>query len=136
MDAEHTIVAPAGLAPAVGFSHGIVSSGSRLVWLAGQNDHDESGRIRAPGDLVAQLDGALANLLAVLEAAGGRPTDLVKLTLYVTDVGAYRAARPALGAVWRGRLGRHYPAMALLGVAAFFDPEALVEVEGVAVLGG
>jgi enamine deaminase RidA (YjgF/YER057c/UK114 family) len=136
MDAEHTIVAPAGLAPAVGFSHGIVSRGARLVWLAGQNDHDEGGRIRAPGDLAAQLDGALANLLAVLDAAGGRPTDLVKLTLYVTDVEAYRASRPALGAVWRGRLGRHYPAMALLGVAAFFDAEALVEVEGVAVLGG
>jgi enamine deaminase RidA (YjgF/YER057c/UK114 family) len=70
----------------------------------------------------------------VVAAAGGGPEDVVKLTIYVRDVAAYRAARPALGPVWRSLFGRYYPAMTLLEVAAFFDPDAVVEIDGLAVV--
>lgn len=129
------IVNPAGLAPPVGFSHGVVSRGGRIVWLAGQNGTDADGRIVAPGDLVGQVDAALANVIAVVHAAGGTARDIVKLHFYVADVAAYRAARPALGAVWRRHFGRHFPAMMLLGVTGFFDADALVEIDGYAVVG-
>jgi enamine deaminase RidA (YjgF/YER057c/UK114 family) len=122
------------LAPPVGFSHAVASRGGHVVWLAGQNGTDAAGRIVSPGDLVEQLDLALANLLVALAAAGGTPRELVQLRIYVSDVAAYRDGRGRLGEVWRRHFGRYYPALALLGVAGFYDPEALVEVEGVAVL--
>lgn len=125
---------PTGLAPPVGFAHGCLSEGGRILWLAGQNGTDATGRIVHPGDLVAQTDLALANVLEVVREAGGTPEQVVKLHLYVSDLDAYRAARRDLGAVWKRRFGRHYPAMMLLGVGGFFDAEALVEVDGYAVL--
>lgn len=125
---------PAGLAAPVGFAHGCLSDGGRVLWLAGQNGTDAAGRIVHPGDLVAQTDLALANILEVVREAGGEPEQVVKLHLYVRDLEAYRAARRELGAVWKRRFGRHYPAMMLLGVGGFFDAEALVEVDGYAVL--
>ena len=128
------IVNPAGLAPPVGFSHGVVSRGGRIVWLAGQNGTDADGRIVAVGDLAGQVDAALANVLAVVHAAGGTARDVVKLHFYVADVAAYRAARPALAAVWRRHFGRHFPAMMLLGVTGFFEADALVEIDGYAVV--
>jgi enamine deaminase RidA (YjgF/YER057c/UK114 family) len=134
MNSPHSLVNPPELAPPVGFSHGVITRGGRTVWLAGQNGTDGAGRIAAPGDLAAQMDLALANLLTVLAATGGRPEHVVQLRLYVTDVSAYRASRGDLGAVWRRHFGRHYPAVTLLGVSAFFDPAALVEVDGVAVV--
>lgn len=125
---------PSTLAKPVGFAHGVLSNGGRILWLAGQNGMDAEGRIVHPGDLVAQTDLALGNILAVLREAGGEPEHLVKLHLYVSDVEAYRRSRRALGLVWKTRLGRHYPAMMLLGVSGFFEPDALVEIDGFAVL--
>lgn len=125
---------PPGLAPPIGFSHGVATRGGRIVWLAGQNGTDGTGRVTAVGDLVGQVDQALANIVAVVQAAGGGAGDIVKLHFYVADVDAYRAARGALGAVWRRHFGRHYPAMMLLGVGGFFDADALVEIDGFAVV--
>lgn len=130
----HAPINPPQLAPPVGFSHGVATRGGRILWLAGQNGTDGEGRIAAPGDLVAQADAALANVLAVVAAAGGRPEHVVKLHLWVLDAGAYRDARRALGAVWRAHFGRHYPAMMLIGASGFFDPEALIEIDGFAVI--
>jgi enamine deaminase RidA (YjgF/YER057c/UK114 family) len=127
------IVNPAGLAPPVGFSHGVLRQGALLA-LAGQNGHGSTGTILAPGDLVAQTDRALGNLLAVVRAAGGHPGNIVKLVLYVTDITAYREARRALRDVWLRHFGDYYPAMTLIEVAGFFDPDALVEVDGLAVV--
>lgn len=131
--AERRILAPEGLPEPRGFSHGVETNGGRIVWLAGQNGTDAEGRV-VEGGLVEQTDRALANIIAVVEAAGGRATDIVKLHLYVSDVAAYRGARRALGEVWRARFGRHYPAMMLLGVTGFFEAEALVEIDGYAVI--
>ena len=131
-----TRVNPPGLAAPSGFSHAVlavVSAGSRVVFLAGQTGMDAGGAI-VPGGVVAQFEQALGNLLAALAAAGGRPADLASLTVYIVDMDGYRAQAREIGAVWRRLVGRDYPAMAGVGVARLWDAEALVEVQGTAVL--
>ena len=98
--------------------------------------HRVPGRAgRATGEtLVEQFDAAAANVVAALRAAGGAPDDLVSLVVYTTDVEEYRASLAELGEVWRRHFGRRYPALALVGASALFDPEARVELMGVAVV--
>lgn len=127
------LINPPTLAPPSGFSHGLSATG-RLLFLAGQIGMDATGRVTAPGDLVAQFAQALSNLQTVVTAAGGQMTAVVKLTLFVTDAAAYRANLKPLGAAYRAVFGRHYPAMTLVEVKGLFDPQALIEIEGVAVL--
>ena len=131
---EKRIVTPAALARPRGFNHGIITSGGRTLWLAGQDASDGDGRIVAPGDLVAQLDQALRNLHAVVHEAGGEMTDIVKLTIFVRDRDAYVTKQRELGAVWKRYFDTYYPALALFEVAAFFQQDALIELEGFAVL--
>lgn len=128
----HEVVNPPGLLPPVGFAHAVVSAPGRTVHLGGMTGHRGDGELGE--SLVAQFDGALANLATVLGACGARPEHLVSLHVYLTDVGAYRDALRALGEVYRRHLGRHYPAMALFGVAELFDPRAVVELVGTAVV--
>ena len=126
-------VNPPGLSPPTGFSHAVVATGSRLVFLAGQTALDADGKV--VGDtLVEQFERALGNLLAALHAAGGTPADLARVTVYATDVADYRARAPQLGRVWRRLAGRDYPAMAVVGIVRLWDEEALVELDGFAVL--
>ena len=122
---------PDGLAAPVGFSHAAVGHG-RPVVLAGQIGCDASGRIAHPDDLVAQFGRALDNLITALRAAGGAPTDLALLRIYTTEVDTYRSSLKELGAAYRDRLGKHYPAMCLIGITELFEPGALVEIEGLA----
>ncbi|HYT09547.1 MAG TPA: RidA family protein [Mycobacteriales bacterium] len=124
---------PPGLARPSGFSHAVVAEGSRLVFLAGQTAMDAGGTLVA-GDVVEQFERALANLLAALAAAGGGPQHLASLTVYLVDMDGYRARAADIGAVWRRLVGREYPAMAGIGVARLWDADALVEVQGWAVL--
>jgi enamine deaminase RidA (YjgF/YER057c/UK114 family) len=125
---------PGELAPPSGFSHAVVTSGGRLVFLAGQTAQGADGRIEG-GSVLHQFERALANLLSALRAAGGAPEDLVTLTLYLVDIDGYRAHARQAGEVWRRLAGRDYPAMAAIGVHRLWDPEALVEVQGIAVVG-
>jgi enamine deaminase RidA (YjgF/YER057c/UK114 family) len=125
---------PPELARPSGFSHAVVADAGRLVFLAGQTALDASGRIAGDG-VVEQFERALGNLLTALGAAGGRPRDLVSLTVYIVDMDDYRAHAKEIGRVWRRLCGTEYPAMAGLGVARLWDAEALVEVQGVAALG-
>ncbi|NUK69686.1 RidA family protein [Streptomyces lunaelactis] len=124
---------PAELSPPTGFSHAITATGSRLVFLAGQTALNTGGKIVGE-TLPEQFETALANLLTALAAAGGAPQDLARVTVYATDVADYRAHAPELGRVWRRLAGRDYPAMAVIGVARLWDDEALVELDGTAVL--
>ena len=130
-----TIVNPASLVKPSGYAHGILSGG-RLLFLAGQTGVDAAGRIMAPGDLVAQFRQALANLKAVLDEAGGQLSDVVKLTLFVTDKRSYRAQLKSIGEAYRDYFGRYYPAMTLVEVKGLFDDDALIEIEGIAILPG
>lgn len=124
---------PPELSPPTGFSHAVTATGSRLVFLAGQTALDEAGTV--VGDtLPAQFEQALTNLLTALAASGGIPADLTRVTVYTTDVAAYRADARELGAIWRRHAQRDYPAMAVVGVVRLWDEEALVELDGIAVL--
>jgi len=125
---------PEGLARPSGFSHAVVGSGT-TVFLAGQTGMDASGAIVA-GGVVAQFEQALSNLLTALAAAGGDPDRLASLTVYVVDMEDYRAHAREIGAVWRRLVGTDYPAMAGIGVARLWDAQAVVEVQGFAVLPG
>lgn len=128
-------VNPPELARPSGFAHAIVApAGARLVFLAGQTAQNASGSIVGPGDITAQFEQALANLIAALRAAGGRPEDLASLTIYATDLADYRAHGREIGQVWRRLAGPRYPAMAAVGVQRLWDPAALVELQGIAAL--
>ena len=131
--AAHQIVNAVELTEPRGYAHAVVAAPGRLVHLAGQTAQGGDGAIH--GDtLVDQFDLAAANLLTALRAAGGEPHHIVSVHVFVTDIAAYRAALKPLGEVWRARFGRYYPAMAVIGVAELFDPAALVELTGVAVI--
>lgn len=130
------VVAPASLGPALGYSHGI-RAGS-LLFVAGQIGAVPRGDGRhdvVSPELPAQFERALENVLAVVREAGGAPEHVVEMTIYVTDMDAYRAARKALGEAWRRTMGRHYPAITLLEVSDLFEEGALVEVRALAALG-
>ncbi|MBJ6640822.1 MULTISPECIES: RidA family protein [unclassified Streptomyces] len=128
-------VNPPELSPPTGFSHAVVATGTRLVFLAGQTALDGDGEIT--GDTLAeQFERALANLLTALRAAGGTPADLARVTVYTTDVAGYRVHARRLGRIWRESAGRDYPAMAVVQVVRLWDERALVELDGFAVLPG
>jgi enamine deaminase RidA (YjgF/YER057c/UK114 family) len=127
-------VNPPSLAAPSGFAHAVIATGGRTVFLAGQTALDADGAILG-GTIVEQFEQALANLLTALTAAGGQPTDLASLTVYAVDLADYRAHGREIGTVWRRLAGRDYPAMAAIGVSRLWDPAALVEVQGYAVVG-
>jgi enamine deaminase RidA (YjgF/YER057c/UK114 family) len=126
-------VNPESLAAPSGFAHAVVATGGRLVFLAGQTALDASGSV-VGATLAEQFEQALSNLLTALTAAGGTPADLASLTVYTTDLAGYRTHGREIGLVWRRLAGRDYPAMAAIGVSRLWDPEALVEVQGFAVV--
>ena len=127
-------VNPEQLADPVGFSHGwLVENGeTKTLYLAGQCGYDADGQVESPGDLVAQLDRALDNIGLVLADAGMEFSDVVQLNFYVTSRHDYATARKQFGQIWKRHCGRHYPGMAMFQVVSLFDPEALIEVQGVA----
>ncbi|MHB1845369.1 MAG: RidA family protein [Deltaproteobacteria bacterium] len=128
-----TIVKSDALAKPKGYANGVIAEG-RLLFVAGQIGWDREGRL-AEG-FAAQFARALDNVLEVIRAAGGAPTDLCRMTVYVTDKRAYEAAAREIGAAWRARLGRHYPAMTLVEVRSLLEDRAEVELEATAALAG
>jgi enamine deaminase RidA (YjgF/YER057c/UK114 family) len=130
----HEIVNPESLGAPKGWSHGVLApAGGRVLFVAGQVGCDGDAA-EAPG-FVAQFARALDKTLTVVRAAGGIPTDVARLTVYVTDLATYRAERRALGEVWRERFGTYYPAMSLVEVKGLVDRGAVLEVEATAVVG-
>ena len=133
MTTPHRLISPETMAPATGFAHAVVPTQGQAVYLAGQAASNPAGVV--VGDTFCeQYDVALSNVVEALRHAGGKPTDIVSLVVYTTDMHAYRDDRAAVGAAHRKHLGRHYPAMALLGVTSLFDPDALVEIIATAVI--
>jgi enamine deaminase RidA (YjgF/YER057c/UK114 family) len=129
------LINPTELGAPRGWTNGILTPpDGRLLFVAGQSGWRE-GDGAAPG-LVVQFATALDRMLAVLRAAGAAPADVARMTVFVTDVAAYRAARKELGEVWRARFGTYYPAMALLEVSGLVERGAMVEIETTAVVGG
>lgn len=129
------IINPSSLPAPRGFNHGLLTIGGRLLFLAGQDASDGDGQIVAPGEMLAQCQQVLHNLHAVVHEAGGQMADIVKLNVFVTSRDAYVAQLKPLGRLFREYFGDYYPAMALFEVKGLFQPEALIEMEGFAVLG-
>ena len=116
-----------------GYSNGMAGAG-RVVLVGGQVGWDAAGRF--PAGFVAQAAQALRNVLAVVAEAGGGPENVGRLTWYVLDVEEYRASLRNLGAVYRDVMGRHFPAMTLVQVAALVEPEARLEIDATAIVPG
>ena len=114
-----------------GYANGMTGEG-RMVFVAGQVGWD--GQERFADGLVAQVAQALRNVVAVLAEAGAGPEDLARVTWFVKDMPAFRAASAPLGEVWREIIGRHFPAMAVIGVRDLIDEGALIEIEATAVV--
>ena len=125
-------IQPEGWAPPKGYSNGIVATG-RTLYVAGQVGWNEK-EVFESAEFDAQFAKALDNVLAVVKAAGGAPTDIVRMTIYVTDLNAYRNSLKNVGRAWKERMGRHYPVMALVGVAGLVEVGALLEIEATACL--
>jgi enamine deaminase RidA (YjgF/YER057c/UK114 family) len=129
-------VQPEGWEEPSGYSNGVLApAGARLLFVAGQIAWDVDQVLVGRGDFAAQFRQALANVLAVVDAAGGEPAHLASLTVFVKDKQAYLASTKALGAAWRELVGRHYPAMALVEVADLLEKDALVEIQAIAAIG-
>lgn len=130
------IVNPKSLGEPKGWNNGLIApAGGRLLFVAGQAGWETDAAGDPPG-FAEQFARALDKVLAVVREAGGAPEDVGRVTIYVTDLAAYQANRKALGEAWRARLGKHYPAVAMLEVKGLVDRGALVEIEATAVLGG
>ena len=126
-------VTPDGWARGSGYAHGTTATG-RIVCTAGQIGWDPRTRQIVSEDFAAQVDQALGNVMAVLAAAGAAAGDVARMTWYVTDRDAYTTSLSAIGEAWRRHLGRHYPAMSVVVVAALLEPRALVEIEATAII--
>ncbi|MGE5179818.1 MAG: RidA family protein [Bacteroidota bacterium] len=128
------IVNPRALGAPKGWNNGLLApAGGRLLFVAGQAGWEEETP-GSPPAFAAQFARALDKVLAVIAEAGGRPEDLARLMIYVTDLAAYRSARKEIGDAWRARLGRFYPAVALVEVKGLVDRGAMVEMEATAVI--
>ena len=116
---------PDGLPEPKGFSHAVEATGEKTLYIAGQTGHRADGTI--DDGLVDQFRQALANVALCLDEAGFPPGSVVQMHIYTTDVAAYRADLEPIGEAYREVFGRHFPAMALFGVAELFDPAARIE---------
>ena len=133
----HKVIHPSHFPKPRGYANGILTDlpAGKILHIAGQIAWDKDAHIVSP-DFAVQFLQALDNVIDVTRAAGGATEHIVKLLAFVTDLEAYRAATVAIGEGWRGRLGKHYPAMSLVKVGGLLEPGALVEIEGVAIIPG
>jgi enamine deaminase RidA (YjgF/YER057c/UK114 family) len=130
----HSILQPEGWSPPVGYANGIAATG-RLVFVGGQVGWN-AACVFETDDLVEQVRQTLLNIVAVLEAAGAAPAHLTSMTWYLLDRADYQANLKGIGAAYRAVIGRHFPAMAAVQVAALMEPRAKVEIQAMAVIPG
>jgi enamine deaminase RidA (YjgF/YER057c/UK114 family) len=125
-------VNPQSLPKPSGYAHGILAGNT--VYLGGQTALGKDMNI-VPGGIVEQFRQAFSNVLTTLTEAGGQSQDLVSVTIYLTDVDDYMANGREIGRIWREMAGSEYPAMAGIGVTRLWQKEALIEIQGIAVIG-
>ena len=128
----HTFLNPRGWRPAKGFSNGVVAKG-RTVFLAGQVGWNAEQRFES-GDFVAQARQALANIVTLVQEAGGKASHITRLTWFVLDKQEYLSRLRELGEAYRNVIGKHFPAMTLVQVGALVENEAKLEIEATAVV--
>lgn len=128
---SHKTINPESLPKPSGFAHGMLTGNT--VFLGGQTALDKNMNI-VPGGIVEQFTQAFSNVLTTLREAGGQPEDLVNVTIYLTDVDDYMANGREIGRIWREMAGSQYPAMAGIGVTRLWQKEAMIEIQGIAVI--
>ena len=125
---------PESLGTPRGWTNGMLApAGGRLLFVAGQDAAEPEGEVTTD-DFVEQFRIALDKTLTIVRGAGGSAADIGRMTIYVTDLDAYRAERTSIGVVYRAIMGRHFPAMALMEVKRLVDPRGKVEIEATAVI--
>lgn len=129
----HKVLQPAGWKPAKGYSNGIVTSGGRTAYLGGQIGWTRDQVFEAD-DFVGQVRQTLQNIVEILHEAGGGPEHIVRMTWFITDKAEYVAGLNGLGEAYRAVMGRHFPTMSVVQVAALIEDKAKVEIEATAVL--
>src|SRR5512143_2298885 len=127
------ILLPEGWAPPIGYANGVAANAGRIVFIAGQVGWDAQQRFHS-AEIAAQFDQALRNVLAVLAEAGGEARHICRMTAYCCDKPAYLEARRELGAIWRRRMGNHYPAMSMIFVSDLLDSPGKIELEATAIV--
>lgn len=127
------VLLPEGWKAPIGYANGIAAPAGRVVFIAGQVGWD-ADQVFQSEDLGPQFEQALINVLAVLAEAGGKPTDICRMTAFCTDKTVYLAARRDLGAIWRRHMGQHYPAMSMIFVSDLLDAPGMIELEATAVV--
>jgi enamine deaminase RidA (YjgF/YER057c/UK114 family) len=127
------VLLPPGWAPAIGYANGIAAAPGRIVFIAGQVGWDAGQKFHST-EVAPQFEQALANVLAVLAEAGGRPEHICRITAFCCDKPAYLAARAQLGAIWKRLMGRHYPCMSMIFVSDLLDSPGKIELEATAVI--
>ena len=133
MSPSSTVLLPEGWAAPVGYSNGIAVDAGRIVFIAGQVGWDAQQRFHSD-QIAPQFAQALDNILAVLRSAGGEPQHICRITAFCRDRPGYLAARRELGAIWRQRMGTHYPAMSMIFVVDLLDNPGKIELEATAVV--
>jgi enamine deaminase RidA (YjgF/YER057c/UK114 family) len=128
-----SFINPESLGAPRGFSNGVLTEGGRLLFIAGQIAWNQQQQL-VSADLVEQFDQALANVITVLTESGGQPEQIARLVIYVTDKNQYRGRMKEIGERYRARMGKHFPAMALVEVKGLLEDGAQIEIEGTAVL--
>ena len=128
-----TLINPESLGAPLGYSNGVLTEGGRLLFIAGQIAWNQQQQI-VSADLVEQFDQALANVVTVVTEAGGRPEQIARLVIYVTDKNEYRGRMKEIGERYRARMSRHFPAMVLVEVKSLLEDDAKIEIEAIAVL--
>ncbi len=128
----HTFLQPPGWAPAKGYANGVAARGT-LVFVGGQIGWNAQQQFETD-DFIAQTRQTLQNVVAVLKEAGAGPEHMVRMTWYVIDRVEYNARLKELGGVYREVIGKHFPAMTCVEVAALMEARAKVEIEVTAVV--
>lgn len=128
------VINPKSLVVPSGYAHGVEADGKRTIYLSGQIAMDPHGAILGANDIVKQFDQALSNLQETLRAANAEMTDVVKLLIFVKDKRGYQKHLKEIGVVYRNYFGKYFPAMSLVEVSNLFEEDALIEIEGVAVV--
>ena len=127
------ILQPPGWTKPKGYSNGIAVKGGTTVFISGQVAFNSEG-VLVEKTFAGQFRQTLKNTLAVLAEAGGKPEHIVRMTWYIVDKREYLGASKDVGIAYRDLIGRHYPAMAVVQVAALVEDEARVEIETTAVI--
>lgn len=128
------IINPHQLVKPIGYAHAFSTSGGKTVYLGGQVSFDSKGNVVHVGDIVGQFRQTIANLQVCVEEAGGKLTDIVKLTIFVKDRDLYKEHLKEIGSVYREFFGKYFPAMTLVEVSNLFEDLVLMEIEGIAII--